>query len=104
MFWGIETRFCRTTLQITRGAGSIRAAAADPEQAPADPDYVRSSACRKGAGHRRAFAVDADPPKQRPPRGGRCGIGPKRQAFRNASRSALMVAASVVGMPCGKPL
>jgi hypothetical protein len=25
-------------------------------------------------------------------------------AFRNASRSALMVSASVVGMPCGKPL
>jgi len=26
------------------------------------------------------------------------------QAFRNVSRSALMVSASVVGMPCGKPL
>ena len=28
----------------------------------------------------------------------------RRYAFRNARRSALIVAASVVGMPCGKPL
>jgi len=27
-----------------------------------------------------------------------------RYAFRKVSRSALMVSASVVGMPCGKPL
>src|ERR1700746_2727537 len=29
---------------------------------------------------------------------------PPRYAFRKPSRSALMVSASVVGMPCGKPL
>jgi hypothetical protein len=29
---------------------------------------------------------------------------PRRYAFRKASRSALIVAASVVGMPCGKSL
>ena len=29
---------------------------------------------------------------------------PLRYAFRKVSRSALMVSASVVGMPCGKPL
>ena len=28
----------------------------------------------------------------------------RRYAFRKVSRSALMVSASVVGMPCGKPL
>jgi hypothetical protein len=28
---------------------------------------------------------------------------PRRYPFRKASRSALMVSASVVGMPCGKP-
>jgi hypothetical protein len=28
----------------------------------------------------------------------------RRQAFRNISRSALIVSACVVGMPCGKPL
>jgi hypothetical protein len=28
----------------------------------------------------------------------------ERYAFRKVSRSALMVSASVVGMPCGKPL
>ena len=29
---------------------------------------------------------------------------PRRYAFTKASRSALMVSALVVGMPCGKPL
>jgi hypothetical protein len=29
---------------------------------------------------------------------------PRPYAFRKASRSALIVSASVVGMPCGKPL
>ena len=28
----------------------------------------------------------------------------RRYVFKNASRSALIVSASVVGMPCGKPL
>ena len=36
--------------------------------------------------------------------GYRTVLGPKRQAFMNASRSALIVSACVVGMPCGKPL
>jgi hypothetical protein len=30
--------------------------------------------------------------------------GPDHQPLMNANRSALIVAASVVGMPCGKPL
>jgi hypothetical protein len=30
--------------------------------------------------------------------------GPDHQPFINANKSALIVAASVVGMPCGKPL
>ena len=33
-----------------------------------------------------------------------CLDRPRRYAFRKVSRSALMVSASVVGMPCGKPL
>ena len=36
--------------------------------------------------------------------GYRTALGPRRQAFRNASKSALIVSACVVGMPCGKPL
>ena len=36
--------------------------------------------------------------------GYRTALGQRRQAFRNASRSALIVSACVVGMPCGKPL
>ena len=36
--------------------------------------------------------------------GYRTVLGPKRQAFMNASKSALIVSACVVGMPCGKPL
>ena len=33
-----------------------------------------------------------------------CATAVLTAPFRNASRSALIVAASVVGMPCGKPL
>ena len=36
--------------------------------------------------------------------GYRTALGPRRQAFMKASRSALIVSACVVGMPCGKPL
>jgi hypothetical protein len=35
---------------------------------------------------------------------GTAGARLRRQLFKNASKSALIVAASVVGMPCGKPL
>jgi hypothetical protein len=39
----------------------------------------------------------------RPPTARELLNGSRSHAFRNASRSALIVAACVVGMPCGKP-
>ena len=60
---------------------------------------VKTIAARRSVRHVRMFPSSDESAKPQPAPG--CRVG---QEFNQASRSALIVAAWVVGMPCGNPL
>ena len=83
-----------------RGDAAARRISGDPAKALADGraldkyrDIIFFPRHRRGGPH----------PAVQPPQLPRLGDVPPGQALMNSSRSALMVSAWVVGMPCGKP-
>ena len=73
----------------------------DVANSPSFEDQAAMDFFHTAGGNLTAAEVGADHLRDS---GYRTVLGPKRQAFMNASKSALIVSACVVGMPCGKPL